>query len=81
MNSCNPCENGSCGSCVGERLQMLGHIRSAKFHCGCAETGHKNTVTSKLPKVKSMFSKQKEERDIPVDGKILVEEEVEIERD
>jgi len=81
MIPCNPCENEKCGSCVAEKLETQGHIRNAKDHCGCAERGHKNTVTSKLPKVKSMFSKQKQERDIPVDKKISVEEEVEMEKD
>jgi len=81
LTPCNACVNGNCGSCVAERLEKEGHIRSAKFHCGCAEKGHKNTVESKLPKVKSMLGQQKEERDIPVDTKISVDEEPEIEVD
>lgn len=86
MIPCNPCVNGNCGSCVAERLQTQGHIRDAKFHCGCAEHGHKNSLESKqttkeIPKIKSMLGRQKEERDVPVDKKISVEEEVEIEVD
>lgn len=81
MTPCNSCDNGSCGSCVAEKLESSGYIRSAKFHCGCAENGHNNTAELTRPKVKSMLGKQKEERDVPVDKKISVEEEVEIERD
>lgn len=78
---CNPCVNGGCGSCVGDRLERAGHIGDAKIHCGCAAKNHKNDIELKLPKVKSMLGRQKEERDIPVNREISVEEEVEIERD
>lgn len=79
MTPCNPCENGKCGSCVAERLETQGHIRNAKDHCGCAKKGHKNTLESKLPKVKSMFSKtKKEEEVVHVEQKIVTEEEIEV---
>ena len=61
MTPCNPCDNGSCGSCVAERLVVQGHIRDAKIHCGCAGNGHQNTLELDIPKVKSMFSKVKDE--------------------
>ena len=80
MTPCNPCENGKCGSCVADRLVTQGHIRDAKVHCGCAEKGHKNNSQTAAT-VKSMLGRQKEERDVPVDKKISVEEEVEIEVD
>ncbi len=73
MTPCNSCDNGKCGSCVAERLVRDGHIRDAKIHCGCAEKGHKNTLELKRPKVKSMFSKQDKERDIPVDTREVIE--------
>ena len=64
MNPCNSCEAGNCGSCIADRLERDGYLRNAKDHCGCAEFGHKNTITSNRPKVKSMLGMQKNERDI-----------------
>jgi len=81
MTPCNPCENGSCGSCVAEKLASRDTIRSAATHCGCAAKGHENTLESKLPKIKSMLGRQKEERDVPVERQVESEEPVEIERD
>ena len=60
MTPCNSCDNGACGSCVAEKLERDGYIRDAKFHCGCAEKGHTNTTELTRPKVKSMFSKVKD---------------------
>lgn len=60
MTPCNSCENNKCGSCVAETLERTGLIRDAKFHCGCADNGHKNDEVSTRPKVKSMFSKVKD---------------------
>lgn len=61
MTPCNSCDNGACGSCVAEKLERDGYIRDAKTHCGCAENGHSNVTELKRPKVKSMFSKVKDE--------------------
>lgn len=61
MMPCNACDNGGCGSCIAEKLERDGHIRSAKTHCGCAETGHNNITELNRPKVKSMFSKVKDD--------------------
>lgn len=61
MTPCNSCDNGKCGSCVAEKLVIMGFIKDAKVHCGCAESGHKNTLESNRPKVKSMFSKVRDD--------------------
>jgi len=76
MTPCNSCDNGKCGSCVAERLETQGHIRDAKFHCGCAANGHKNDLET-TAKVKSMFSKTKKEEE-PVEKRIIIEEEIEV---
>lgn len=64
MNSglpCNPCENGTCGNCVAEKLVVTGFIRSANDHCVCAADGHaEKIVTKELPN-KAVFSKKKDD--------------------
>lgn len=62
MIPCNPCANNKCGSCVADTLETNGIIRSAAFHCGCSEKGHKNDdkVTDR-PIVKTMFSKVRDD--------------------
>lgn len=73
MTPCNSCDNGGCGSCVADRLERDGWIKNAGDHCGCAEKGHKeNIVKLNRPKVKSMFSKTKEETE-PVEKEIVNE--------
>lgn len=62
MINCNPCENEKCGSCVADKLVTMKFIEDAGVHCGCAERGHKNEEkVINRPKVKSMFSKKKDD--------------------
>ena len=78
MISCNSCENEKCGSCVAEILAARGTIRSAAYHCGCAERGHKNEDTvPERPNVKGIFSKNKKEEEEIVEKRIITEEEIE----
>ena len=80
--SCNQCEQNNHTSCPAEKLQQAGCVSNAGDHCGCAYEGHLSEQTTKeIQKIKSMLGRQKQERDISVDKKISVEEEVEIERD
>jgi len=73
MTPCNSCDNGKCGSCVAEALEVRSYIRDAKFHCGCAEKGHKNdNVETDRPGVKSLLSKNKKEEE-PKDRDIVEE--------
>jgi len=55
---CNSCANGSCGSCVGDKLEIMGYIRSAKHHCSCANNGHSNNMSKKLPNKTILGSKK-----------------------
>jgi hypothetical protein len=77
MTPCNACDQGKCGSCVGDRLESQGHIRDAKIHCGCAANGHKNDLKD-TARVKSMFSKTKKEEEVHVERRIITEEEIEV---
>jgi len=80
--SCNQCEQNNHSGCPAEKLFSGGFVRKAGDHCSCAYEGHQSEQTKKeMPKIKSMLGRQKVERDVPVDKKISVEEEVEIERD
>lgn len=76
IHPCNACDNGKCGSCVSESLVSRGYIRNAHDHCGCAENGHKNKeVVTNRPKVKGMFSPQKEDNiPPPVEREVIDEE-------
>ncbi len=56
---CNPCSNGFCGNCVGDKLQKMGFVRNASDHCSCADKGHTNVITKDLPN-KTVFSKKKD---------------------
>ncbi len=81
-SSCNQCEQNNHNGCPAEKLASSGFVEVAGDHCSCAYNGHKSEQTTKeIPKIKSMLGRQKEERDVPVDKKISVEEEVELERD
>lgn len=80
--SCNQCDQNNHHGCPAENLASRGFLRDAGDHCLCAYNGHESEQTTKeIPKIKSMLGRQKEERDISVDKKISVEEEMEIERD
>lgn len=80
--SCNQCQQNNHNGCPADNLASRGFVRDAGDHCACANEGHESEQTTKeIPKIKSMLGRQKEERDVPVDKKISVEEEVEIERD
>jgi len=57
---CNSCANGFCGNCSAQKLENTGFIRSAKFHCICANSGHKNEKSKDMPN-KAIFSKKKDE--------------------
>jgi len=52
---CNSYDNGICGNCVAEKSETLGFIRSAKYHCSCANNGHSNSKSKDLPN-KTVFS-------------------------
>jgi len=56
---CNSCANGSCGNCVAEKSKTLGFIRSAKYHCSCANKGHSNSISKDLPN-KTVFSSKRD---------------------
>jgi len=81
-SSCNQCEQNNHISCPAEKLASGGFVNNAGDHCLCAYEGHQSEQTKKeIPKIKSMLGRQKQERDVPKDQNISVEEEVEIERD
>jgi len=56
---CNSCAHDTCGSCVAEKLEGMGFIQSAKYHCSCANKGHHNTKSQELPN-KTVFSSKKD---------------------
>jgi len=56
---CNSCDNGTCGNCVAEKLEGMGFIESAKYHCSCANNGHSNNKSKDLPN-KTVFSSKKD---------------------
>lgn len=56
---CNPCANGACGNCVADKLEIMGFIQNASFHCSCVNNGHKNKVSKELPN-KAVFSKKRD---------------------
>ena len=56
---CNACSNGFCGNCVGDKLETMKFIESAKHHCSCANEGHPNSVTKNNTN-KAVFSKKKD---------------------
>lgn len=56
---CNACANGFCGSCSAVKLENTGFIRSAKYHCICANNGHTNKKSKDMPN-KAIFSKKKD---------------------
>jgi len=60
---CNGCSNGFCGNCVGEKLETMEFIESAKFHCSCANDGHPNRITKDRPH-KTIFSKKKDDEPV-----------------
>ena len=59
---CNSCSNGSCGSCVAEKLETMGFIDSAKYHCSCANKGHHNNTSRELPH-KTIFKSKTRDTD------------------
>lgn len=80
--SCNQCEQNNHHGCPAENLASRGFVRDARDHCLCAYNGHESEqTTKKIPKIKSMLGRQKQERDVPVGRKVESDEEVEIERD
>jgi len=56
---CNSCSNGTCGNCVAVKLETMGFIHSAKYHCSCANNGHSNNTSKELPN-KTVFSSKKD---------------------
>lgn len=72
--ACNPCSNGFCGNCVGEKLETTGFIHDAKFHCKCASDGHPNRVTKERPN-KEIFSKKRDDYTPPAEIKEIDETE------
>jgi len=55
---CNPCTNGTCGNCVGVKLESSGFIRDAKDHCSCANNGHSNQKVRDMPNTTMLGSKK-----------------------
>jgi len=61
---CNSCTNGICGNCVAEKSEDRGFIRSAKYHCACANKGHTNNKFKELPN-KTVFSSKRDTEPVP----------------
>ena len=63
--TCNQCERNDHDRCPAEVLAKENFIKNPGDHCLCAFEGHKTPQTTRItPIVKSMFSKQSEERDV-----------------
>ncbi len=56
--NCNSCSNGTCGNCVEEKLQTMGFIQNAKYHCLCASKGHSNNISKENPNKTILHSKK-----------------------
>ncbi len=71
---CNQCITQHHTSCTADKLEKEGYIRNAGDHCSCSRKGHPGPENSHhTPKLKAMFSKQKEEFE-HIEKEIILEE-------